>query len=347
MTTLTETRWHYLSVDSSADLSAVTLEVSVDESTWVTATTTTAPDDVGDLPLPPAGRTRYWWRVLIGPDGGALELTDPTTLLFGRLTVGPETLHPSWTIYAEPAASADVDCWPVIACDDTTWNSRTAEDQRQAEDRAIATLRMLTAYRVGGCPVRLRPGPLPRCTHRDRYPAYVAVGTTSTGGLSALLGCGCAAPSGYRLPGEPTGVDEVKVDGDVLTADVDYRFLDGVLYRIDGTWPLSQDLSLPDSVAGTWSITYNPHVAPDEQAQVAAGVLACEYAKSAAGKACALPAGVKQIVRAGVTIDLVTETFPDGLTGIAAVDAFVRRWNPNRLVAAPQGIDPARYAGIR
>lgn len=349
MTTLDETRWHYVSVDSAADLTGTLLELAVDEDgPWVPAEETAAPDAAAFLPVPHVGETRYWWRLMIGPDGGDLELTDPTTLLYGRYTLDGETLRPSWVIYAEPDVAEDLDCWPIIPCGDE-WTAHTAEVQARAEHAAVTTLRALTGYRVGGCPVRLRPTRSGSCAGaRDNYRAYTVLGSGNWPAGGVGLVCGCHS-TGFRLPGEPSAVTEVKVDGVALVEDDDYRLLDGILYRTGGaSWPTSNDLSLPDSEEGTWSVTYSPAVVPDTQAQYAAGLLACEWAKSFSGKGnCALPAGTKTVARAGVTFDIITGLFPDGKTGIREVDAFILRWNPHGLKTPSQGIDPSAFARTR
>jgi hypothetical protein len=129
-------------------------------------------------------------------------------------------------------------------------------------------------------------------------------------------------------------VDEVKIDSVVLD-DANYRVDNGnLLVRTDGgTWP---------SCAGEkFTVTYLNSYAVDAAGQFAAGVLAEEFLKAmSSDKKCRLPMGVTSIARQGINIELTAGLFPDGSTGIAVVDAFVRQWNPNLLKTRPMVYSP-------
>jgi hypothetical protein len=59
----------------------------------------------------------------------------------------------------------------------------------------------------------------------------------------------------------------------------------------------------------------------------------CEIVRAAQGDACALPPGVAQLARQGVTIQFpdVGELFALGRTGLYLVDMFLSTWNPYNL----------------
>ena len=79
---------------------------------------------------------------------------------------------------------------------------------------------------------------------------------------------------------------------------------------------------------GTLTITYVPGIIPDEAALWAAGVLACEFAKACTGGKCRLPSGITSVVREGISMVLSAGMFPDGMTGIREVDAYLVSVNP-------------------
>lgn len=245
----------------------------------------------------------------------------------------------------------DHSCCPTFPADGFPTDDNGAAEALWATADALAgmTLRMLTGYRVGGCPVKVRPcrsGCLP-----ETWRTYPAPGAGVPGGsmypvLSSgtwlNIGCGCAADGcsctrvcEVTLDGPVGHIAEVKVDGAVLDPSA-YR-LDGGnrLVRTDAEcWPLCQNIEADDTEPGTFSVTYAPGARVDGLGAYAAGLLACEFAKACSGQPCALPTGVVSVVRAGVTYQLASETWAKGLTGIRAVDAYIRRWNPNNLTQA-------------
>lgn len=245
-------------------------------------------------------------------------------------------------------------CWPVDTSCVPDWNAWETEpdedepgvplysdaDKARAISLAGQTLRMLTAFRVGGCPVLVRPAA--RKCRELTWRTYPVAGGGSTpwrpvdlGGVWLNVGCGhdsvcgCLGLREVRLYGQASSVSEVKVDGVVLDPSA-YR-LDpgGRLVRLDGeVWPLCQNLAAPDTEAGTWSVTYTPGAAVDGIGAYAAGVLAGEFVRACTGGECRLQANVTQIARNGVTMTLGLGAFPDGKTGIREVDLYIERWNP-------------------
>lgn len=346
-----DTRYQWLSLDADHDLSGNALLVALtpDAVSLVTATyEATPPASAAALPAPPAGFTRYWWRVLLGP-GEALDPTEvgsPLTI-YGTMADGVEERHPVWAIGdAETNLPTFTDnCWPVDIPDDclADWNTYDTRIRARAETAAVETLRYLTGKQVGGCPTSIN---IVRDSCCSGYPTYMTypvngIGSRGTGwapvlldGLWLNIGCGggcghgCALPGCIPLPLNIRVVTGVTIDGDPFTSWINRG---SRIYRTDdNAWPTEGVV-----------VTGIPGWRVDGQGAAAAGVLACEYAKAIGSKGkCALPAGVTQIVRAGVTINMVEGLFPGGLTGLREVDVFTARYNPHRLVDSPQVWSP-------
>ncbi len=163
-----------------------------------------------------------------------------------------------------------------------------------------------------------------------------------------LVSC---APSLVKLSGVPVReITQVTVDGDVLNA-ADYRvFKNRYAMRLDdGRWPIRQDLTLPNTEDGTFSITYTYGADPPSAGMAAAAQLACELYKACIGEACALPTGTTRVQRQGVTIEKLAFTnwaytparYARGArqagwnTGMALVDAFLASYNPTGNIRRP------------
>lgn len=244
-------------------------------------------------------------------------------------------------------------CWPVDwSCVEETWLDQLDERVRErAEALAAATLRALTAYQVGGCPVTVRPCAV-TCGRTSYLEAPVLGGTQSA--LGARVGqwwphigpggdwtnavCGCQSGCSCEFVPEvwlagPVGqVTAVTLDGAVLDPGA-YRVDDGYrLVRTDGgVWPTCQHMARPLGDPGTFGVTYTPGIPVDALGAYAAGKLAYEFAQACTSGKCRLPAGVQTISRQGVTLEIATGMFPGGSTGIVEVDAWVRTYNPNAV----------------
>ena len=239
-------------------------------------------------------------------------------------------------------------CWPVnhLACD--TWDSYDPLVQDMADAAAGQALRALTAYRIGGCPVLVRPcvirGPLPHYTvapvaSQGQFQPYVYNGLWYNA-VCGVASCGCGVGSVMHLRAPVGRVDQVKVDGVVLDPSAYIVEWDRIIRVDGGAWPASQDRTLPDTEPGTMSVTYLNAIPVDGLGAYAAGVLACEIAAAASGRECRLPAGVTNMVRQGVTYEITESAFPGGFTGIPEVDQFIRYWNPHNLTVAPTVTSP-------
>lgn len=239
------------------------------------------------------------------------------------------------------ADPVEVPCpWPVDpGCLEDAWDDLDVTVQDRSIALASQTLRRLTGYRVGGCPVKVRPV-LRGCASGDPAMAW-AMGRVGPENLGLwYLPCRCAGPCScgtnacnISLPRPATSVSEVKVDGVALDPD-DYRLFQGRLVWIAGgecPFPVCQDPSVPDTEVGTMSVTYMNSYPVDTIGAYAAGTLAMEFAKACSGKKCALPLAVRTVARQGVTYDVQPGMFPDGFTGIQSVDTFISLWNPKGI----------------
>jgi hypothetical protein len=152
---------------------------------------------------------------------------------------------------------------------------------------------------------------------------------------------------------------QVKVDGSVLdpsTYRVDEERLLVRLPNADGTnpgWPICQNMQLPDTQTGTWSVNFTYGIAPPSACLLAAKQLACQLGLAFTGAPCQLPVGTTKVSRAGVTIErgLLADWTKGGSTGLALVDAAIRAYNPAGLlmqssVYSPDVPDFGRHVGF-
>lgn len=209
-------------------------------------------------------------------------------------------------------------------------------------DRAVAmatlALRRLTGYRVGGCPITVRPVPQSgRCWAYDRYPITDAVPASAyVWGRTPPKD-----PTLLRLPPPIGSVQEVMEDGVVLTSD-QYRIEGGTtLRRLDGVWLQTQNVALSANEVGTLQVTYTQGYPVDAMGSAAVTLLAVEFTRAlTSSKKCALPSGVQNIIRQGVSMEVTAGLFPDSRTGIRLVDGFIETWNPGNLRQAPRVYSP-------
>jgi len=215
-------------------------------------------------------------------------------------------------------------------------------------DLAWATLRTLSGGQVGNCPVLVRPWVTRPCSvcSSARLVHLPSHGETGCDGCWAntcgsVSGCTCKPMPEIVLPGNVAEVWQVKQDGVLLPVDAYRVDNSNRLLRTDGlSWPSCQDMIADVDQPGTLAVWYVPGTVVDSSAQWAAGVLTCEFAKACSGGKCRLPAAVTSIARQGVTMDIPSGMFPDGMTGIREVDAFLTSVNPNALRITPKVWSP-------
>jgi hypothetical protein len=102
--------------------------------------------------------------------------------------------------------------------------------------------------------------------------------------------CGCA-PSGIPLPGILPSVTQVKVNGVVVDPNT-YAVIKGpggrrslerfMLTGAPDSWPSSQNVNLPDTMDGTFSISVQSGFAADQIMKNAAAEIACDILKTVA-----------------------------------------------------------------
>lgn len=232
--------------------------------------------------------------------------------------------------------------WPLDpACLNEEWEGEYDEaEQLRAQALASGTLRRLTAYRVGGCPVVVRP--CATACNDFPYRPGSDMGFLPVNWAGTWSNCACVGPcrhnprTGLRLPPPVYSIVEVKVDGAVVDP-TDYWLSEGYLIALNGReWPTTQNLDLPDTETGTFSVTYLNTAPVDGNGAYAAAKLAIQYARACKGGTCDLPETVTSIVRQGVSYDLPAGSFPNGETGIREVDAFIAIWNPNHRLMRPR-----------
>lgn len=153
--------------------------------------------------------------------------------------------------------------------------------------------------------------------------------------------CSCSVISEVLLPTPIDSITQVKVDGVVLTPNVDYRLDDyRKLVRLgNNIWPICNELKLADTEVGTWSVTLGLGVQLPTMGRIAYGELATQFAKLlACEKDCMLPKPVQQLTRQGVQMNFLdpNEIFANGRIGLYACDLFITTYNPSRLLSRPR-----------
>jgi hypothetical protein len=241
----------------------------------------------------------------------------------------------------DPIAPTSGCPWPVDpACLGEEWDALDSEIQDRATLLAGETLRRLTGYRVGGCPVTVRPCKA-SCAGATLLPFYGGgrfYPHLNTGGYwvnscGCTSDCSCSELCAVTLPTPIGGIDEVTVDG-LVVDPTDYTIIRDQLTWIGGgdcPWPICQDLGAGLDQPGTFSVTYLNAWPVDTLGAYACGVLAYEYAQACTGSKCRLPNNVTSLTRQGVSMEIATGAFPGGFTGIREVDAYIAIWNPEGL----------------
>lgn len=218
-------------------------------------------------------------------------------------------------------------------------------DLDQVAQAAGDLLFILSGYQYGSVTETVRPYRVgERCRCGNVYNEVVGspFAWSTWSGWAGFASCGCSSPSFIALPGPVTAIEEIRVDGVVLAAD-DYSVWDGTfLVRTEGSWPCCQDLRLPSSEEGTFSIRYTHGPGVPAGGRIAARVLAGELAKAAAGQNCGLNGRVQSVNRDGVSAVVVDDqSFLElGRTGIGVVDLWLGSVNPNGLARGGTIVGP-------
>lgn len=229
-----------------------------------------------------------------------------------------------------------------------------------AEALAWSLLASLTAYRIGTCPVTVRPCAA-RCVPGGSFLAapvrsqgtwvsgsriggpYISGGNWYNAcGCRTQNDCSCSALSEVILPGPVGAIVSVFIDG-VEVPRAAYRVDNGDrLVRLDGEqWPACQDMT----AIGGFKVTYYRGAAPNLITRVAAGALAREFYLACNGEACRLPWNISNMARQGESYDFGEKTGVDAVAdSIPEVAAVVRIYNPYGLKAQPIVASPDMYS---
>jgi hypothetical protein len=242
--------------------------------------------------------------------------------------------------------------WPTDpACFTAEFDELPADVKERALALASATLNRLTAYRVGGCPITVRPCKASCAEEYGRFygsafAPHINMQGSWVNACGCRTDCSCGPLCELALPLPIGEVTSVLVGADEIVADV--KILgDRLVYTgsDDCPFPSCQDLSAAPGEENTFTVTYLNSYPVDALGAYAAAILTMEFAKACTGdKKCRLPTGTTSVVRQGVTIEVASGTFPDGRTQIREVDAFLDLWAPEGAPKQPPKIwSPARH----
>lgn len=286
-----------------------------------------------EFPIPPSAPLGVWevtWLGEIVP--GTVSADDDSLEVLLDAAMGSGV--------GVPTGPCDPWCIAADLCMDLDDVETSAVD-RAIED-ASYLLWSMSARMYGTCTVTVRPckrGGCPMPPSFWRWPAsslpaggaWLAVGCCSRGN------CACRNIDHVVLDGPVAEVLGVRIDGQPLGGDAWQLYDWKELYRSDGeSWPTCQDLSLPDTEEGTWSITYTMGLAVPGLGRRAAGELAAEYVKACTGGPCRLPSRMQSISRQGLTISRIDPSELKGI-GLQVCDQFIKAVNPAGL-AMPSGV---------
>jgi hypothetical protein len=249
---------------------------------------------------------------------------------------------------------------PTTGCCDG-WDTFDPAIQTAALNWAVDILWALSGRRYGACEITVRPC-FTLCNPQTWETFGVWMQGWGSGGTNwgwwpyidfsgAWRNCGCCgicccgARCSLFLPGPIQTVTSIKINNvDLLTG---WRVEDKQwLVRQDGEcWPECQNFDVPaDSTDNTFVVTYQWGVAVPASANVAAGALACEYAKWCTNQTCALAPQITSLTRDGVSFEvMVAGSDKRSPTGVAIVDQWLRAVNPSGLRQNPKVLNPDVY----
>jgi hypothetical protein len=235
--------------------------------------------------------------------------------------------------------------WPITWPDAANIEGVDPSVKRVCELYASACMTALTLHRVGGNPVTIMPGGKDRIPGHyvwfealpDEYPVgmfYPGLVYPSAQDLQAIHTV--TEVEAVSLPGPVGTIVEVRINGIVLDA-ASYRIEDGkYLVRLDGQgWPHSS--------GDNFTVTYHNSHPVGELGAHAAGVMAWEWLKLITRNAkdkCKLPSTATNVNRAGITVEVAAGMFPENVTGLPEIDAYLLLWNPHQLRVAPRVYSP-------
>lgn len=208
----------------------------------------------------------------------------------------------------------------------------------------------------GKAQITVRPVGRPQSMTIRDWSAYLQTLSGFTNAISWAAGGGWfgSGDADYSSPNQidlgvypVRSVDLVKLDGMVIPPTEyridDYRYL--VRVRPNASyqptdrsgWPTYQDMLLPDTEPGTFSVQFTFGADPPAGGVAAATTLAVEFARMYSGQPNRLPARVQSITRQGVSMSVVDpmQYLDEGLTGVYDVDLWIRSVNPSKQKVPP------------
>lgn len=254
--------------------------------------------------------------------------------------------------------------WTIdTSCCAVDWESFTPEQQEVGYFLATTTLWAATGRRFGQCEITVQP-----CRPRRQLPLYEAFPVPA-------FGYGAGNADGYLMPFSPYILDgqwfngcwggctcrascEIALDGPTTTASVLSVMVDGLLVptsayqiqnnhllvRIDGQcWPTCVNYSEQNPPA--FQVTYLRGNEVPRALQIAAGTLACEFARACAGDAeCRLPSRLQALSQQGVsvTVSPFNDYLDLGMTDLPEVDRIIVAYNPFRQQERSRVYSPDR-----
>jgi hypothetical protein len=239
------------------------------------------------------------------------------------------------------------------------------EDIEAVEQMASDFLSLWTGQTFGACPVSIRPCRT-KCPDSGYGPLSMFYGTTLgyygqyrpalIGGSWYNIMCGacqadecsCDKVPMLKIPGPVVDIESIMIDGQALPSG-SYRVDNWhLLIRLDGQdWPKCQDMTAGEDEEGSFVINYSKGVEVPVGGQVAAGLLAQEFAKALCkDKSCALPQRLQQITRQGVSMTMLDDwtSMKEGQTGIWLIDSWVQSVTMPRRASTVHSPDIPRHS---
>lgn len=211
-----------------------------------------------------------------------------------------------------------------------------------------------TGRQFGCCTVTLRPLCVSQCPTDCTglfdsgygfpwFPVHQADGTW-TNVTCTQNNCTCTEICEVPLPYPVCSVSEVVIDG-VIVPDTEYKVINNnklIRAKDAGCWPSCNNLTLPNTEEGTWSVTVTYGKPVPELVRLAANEFACQLIKKCVGRPCDLPQRIQSINRQGMSATFLDpmEFMSQGMTGIFLVDLAIKTYNPHRLYKKPTVVSP-------
>jgi hypothetical protein len=290
---------------------------------------------VGDLTHEATGHYSYTYVPAAGEEGvGIYRFVTQNPTSAGENTF---LVKPSAILTGDAQWPSTGPCHPWCEAGDLTVPAGATDAQVEVAVLAASDVMFQLAGRrwPGVCDRTLRLGACDMATIPLPVAGNVSWQTIAIPGYRSHGSFGfCGGSKLLYLPEPAVAVTEVRIDGDVLSADA-YAIRDNaVLARLDGgRWPCSGrwwEDPAPLEVDATFGQE------PPASGVLAAQALATELLRAVVGdEDCALSPQVRSVSREGVSLDMVTaglaEALSGGYTGIPAVDMFVHAHNPAGL----------------